>query len=205
LISVPFLLKEDGGSLGDSFAIAREADRLGSAPPLVPTDLVDEIKVWNERSERIMRAGRARILARTETSKEIQIESLPPHLPRGIRGLLAPTVRIGTAYLRKKYAVREVPDEELEADLAALRAAIAGESAKPLLGEPTLADIAMATALQAVRPHRSEPVGLLPAQREAWARPELAARWEDVLEWRDAVVERSRSLFLANNAGAVRR
>lgn len=186
-ISVPYLLGGDGLSLGDSFAIAREADRRGNGS-LVPEDLIDEITTWNERSERLMRAGRARILAQTEESREIQIESLPSQLPRALRSMLAPTVRIGTAHLRKKYAVRPVPDEELEPDLAAIRAAIAGDPSRPLLGRFTLADIAMATALQAVRPHRSEPAGLLPAQREAWARPELAARWEDVLAWRDAMI-----------------
>ncbi|MBX3225214.1 MAG: glutathione S-transferase [Labilithrix sp.] len=190
VISVPFLFDGDGLALGDSFAITREADRRGDEPALVPTDLLDEITTWNERSERLMRAGRAQILARTEESKEVQIESLPPHLPRAIRGVLAPTVRIATAYLRKKYAVKPVTDEELDAELGPIRAAISDDPTRPLLGRFTLADIAIATALQAVRPHTSEPPGLLPAQREAWARPELAARWEDVLAWRDAMLER---------------
>ena len=123
---MPYLLGGDGLSLGDSFAIAREADRLGDGA-LVPVDLLDEITTWNERSERLMRAGRARILVRTEESRDVQIESLPPHLPRALRGVLAPTVRIGTAYLRKKYDVRPVTDEDLEPDLAAIRAAIAGD------------------------------------------------------------------------------
>jgi glutathione S-transferase len=187
-ISVPYLLGSDWLSIGDSFAIAQEADRLGNASSLVPADLLDEITTWNERSERLMRAGRAQILARTEESRDVQIESLPPHLPRALRAVLAPSVRIGTAYLRKKYAVRSVADEQLESDLAAIRIAIADEPSRPLLGRFTLADIAIATALQAVRPHRSQPTGLLPAQRQAWERPELAARWEDVLAWRDAML-----------------
>ncbi|MBX3228446.1 MAG: glutathione S-transferase N-terminal domain-containing protein [Labilithrix sp.] len=189
-ISVPYLLGSGGLSIGDSFAIAREADRIGDGAPLVPADLLDAIAIWNERSERLMRAGRAQILARTEQSREVQMESLPGHLPRALRGVLAPSVRLGTAYLRKKYAVRPVPDEELEVDLAAIRAAIAGREAQSLLDRFTLADVAIATALQAVRPHRSMPRGLLPAQREAWARPALAARWEDVLAWRDAMIAR---------------
>ncbi|MBX3216392.1 MAG: glutathione S-transferase [Labilithrix sp.] len=189
-ISVPFLFAGDGRTVGDSFAIAREADRRGDRPALVPAELLDEITTWNERSERLMRAGRAQILARTEERKDVQIESLPPHLPRALRGVLAPTVRVATAYLRKKYAVRPVSDEELEAELAPIRAAIAGDETRPLLGRFTLADVAIATALQAVRPHATEPAGLRPAQREAWARPALAARWEDVLAWRDAMLER---------------
>ncbi|MBX3201257.1 MAG: glutathione S-transferase [Labilithrix sp.] len=194
-ISVPFLFAGDGRTVGDSFAIAEEADRRGDGRALVPAELRDEITAWNDRSERLMRAGRAQILARTEESKEVQIESLPPHLPRALRGVLAPTVRVATAYLRKKYAVRPVSDEELEAELAPIRAAISrtrtsDDPTRPLLGHFTLADVAIATALQAVRPHTTEPAGLLPAQREAWARPALAARWEDVLAWRDAMLER---------------
>jgi glutathione S-transferase len=193
-ISVPYLLDDDDGrgSMGDSFAIARAADRIGRGTPLVPEERLDEILGWNARSERLMRAGRARILAKTEESREVQIESLPPQLPRAVRGVLAPTVRFGTAWLRRKYAVREISDEELEVDLAPIRAAIAGDASRPLLGAFSLADIAIATALQAVRPHVTEPPGLLPAQREAWARPELASRWEDVLVWRDAMLERRR-------------
>ncbi|AKV03279.1 hypothetical protein AKJ09_09942 [Labilithrix luteola] len=187
-ISVPYLLGPGGFSLGDSFAIAQEADRRGREECLVPLDLMPDITAWNERAERLMRAGRSRILEQTEQRKDVQLESLPQELPRGIRRVLTPTVRVGTAYLRKKYAVRVVPDEELEVELAAVRAAIAGDPSRALLGRFTLADIAMASALQAVRPHATQPVGLLSAQRAAWERRELAARWEDVLAWRDAMV-----------------
>jgi glutathione S-transferase len=113
-------------------------------------------------------------------------------LPPALRRALAPAARIGTTYLRRKYAVRPVSDEELEADLAAIRAAIPDGPGQFLLGRFTLADVAIATALQAVCPHHTAPSGLLPAQRDAWARPALAARWEDVLDWRDAMVDRHR-------------
>ncbi|MBX3188941.1 MAG: glutathione S-transferase [Labilithrix sp.] len=189
-VSVPHLLGPNGLSIGDSFAIAQEADARGEGAPLLPPELLEAIGDWNELSERLMRAGRSQILARTEESREVQIESLPPHMPRALRAIFAPSARLGTAYIRKKYGVSPVPDEALEEDLAAVRAAIAGRPIEPLLGRFTLADVAVATALQAVRPHRTAPVGLLPAQREAWARPELAARWEDVLAWRDAMIDR---------------
>src|SRR5262249_53974350 len=113
--------------------------------------------------------------------------------PKGVRRLVAGSVRIGTAHLRRKYAVRPVHDDEIEPDLAAIRAAIDGRpSREPLLGRFTLADVAIAAALQVVRPHARSPVGLSPAMREAWARPTLAARWEDVLAWRDQMIERHR-------------
>ena len=86
-ISVPYLLGGDGLSLGDSFAIAREADRRGNGS-LVPEDQIDEITTWNERSERLMRAGRARILAQTEENRELQSESLPSQLPQALRSML---------------------------------------------------------------------------------------------------------------------
>ncbi len=189
-VSLPHLLGPDGLSVGDSFAIAQEAERIGRGEPLVPEDLLDAIRGWNERSERLMHAGRSQVLARTDTDRDVQIETLPPGMPLALRRALAPTVRLGTAYVKKKYDARAIPDDALEADLGAIRDAIGGDPTRPLLGRFTLADIAVATALQAVQPHRTEPRGLLPAQRRAWARPALATRWEDVLAWRDAMVER---------------
>jgi glutathione S-transferase len=189
-ISVPYLLGPRL-SLGDSFAIAGEAERMGDGAPLLPADLVAAITVWNERSERLMRAGRAQILARTDADTAVAAESLPAFVPDALRPRLAGSVKVGTAYLRSKYAVRPVPDEELEPDLAAVRAAI-GERHGYLVGRFTLADVAIATALQVVRPHPQRPAGLGPAQREAWARPALAARWQDLLAWRDEMLERHR-------------
>lgn len=187
-ISVPYLLGPR--PMGDSFAIACEADRIGGATPLVPGALVREITDWNARAERLMRAGRSMILARTEESAELQRESLPRTLPSSVRRVLAPTVRIGTAYLRKKYAVTLVPDEVLEGDLLAVRASIANR--EHLLGQLTLADVAIASALQVVRPHGEFPRGISDAQRAGWERPALAARFGDLLAWRDALVLRHR-------------
>jgi len=192
-ISVPYLLGPEV-SVGDSFAIAALADRQGAGPPLVPSELSRDVEVWNARSERLMQAGRAQILERTEGDRAVQVESLPSGVPRVLRSTLASSVRIGTAYLRKKYAVAAVPDEALEVDLAAVRAALAAttERSPYLLGTFTLADVAIASALQAVRPHVRFPRGLGPAQRVAWERPELAARWEDLLTWRDDMIARHR-------------
>ncbi len=99
-ISVPFLLGP-GVALGDSFAIAREAERIGHGAALLPPHLLPLIETWNERSERLIAAGRAQVLARTDASAA--------------------------------------------------------------------------------------------AQRDTWARPALAARWEDVLAWRDLLIDRHRS------------
>jgi len=194
-ISVPYLLgRTDGLSLADSLAITKEADRRSpDNTPLVPKDLASEIERWNERSERLMRAGRSRILERTENDKDVAMESLPAHIPPALRGLLSGSVRMGTAFLRKKYAVVAIEDESLVPDLDALRAAIGDKAGEPLLaGRFTAADIAMVTALQAIRPHTTEPVGLAKAQRAAWARNDLASRYEDVLAWRDAILSRYR-------------
>jgi glutathione S-transferase len=197
-VSVPYLLARDGSlSLGDSFAIAREADRRAGANELVPPDLDEEITQWNDRAERLMRAGRAQILAKTEEDKEVAMESLPSHIPKALRSTLSGTVRLGTSYLRKKYKVEPIPDEALEADLQTIREVIERNSGKGkcqglVKNRFTLADIAIITALQAIRPHKTEPVGLAPAQRKAWSRPELASRFEDVLSWRDEMLSRHR-------------
>jgi glutathione S-transferase len=197
-ISVPFLLGP-GLAVGDSFAIAREAERLGDGAPLLPPDLLAAIEAWNARSDRLIAAGRAQVLARTDASAAAQAESLPAFVPPALRPRLAGLTRLGTAYIRWKYAVRPVPDELLEVDLAAVRAAIGTRHpATPrepgyLLDRFTYADVAVAAALQALRPHGRFPAALGPAQRDTWARPALAARWEDVLAWRDLLIDRHRA------------
>jgi glutathione S-transferase len=196
-ISVPFLLGP-GLSLGDSFAIAGEAERIGGGAQLLPPDLLPAIEAWNERSNRLIAAGRAQVLARTDASAGAQAESLPAFVPEALRPRLAGVARLGTAYIRWKYAVRPVPDEELEADLAAVRAAVgsghptAPDAPRYLLGRFTFADVAVAVALQVLRPHARFPTALGPAQRDTWARPALAARWEDLLVWRAVVIDHHR-------------
>lgn len=190
-VSVPWLVASDGLTLGDSLAIAREADRRSpGSPPLFPPDRASELLAWNELAERIKRAGRARILGQTEGDRAVAMESLPAFLPNVLRSPLAGSVRLATSYLRKKYAVKDVPDDALAPELDAIRATLRGDA--PLLGTFTIADIAIATALQAIEPHATEPKALLPAQRRAWARPALAERYRDVLAWRDAMYETRR-------------
>jgi glutathione S-transferase len=194
-VSVPWLLGADL-SFGDSMAIARHADAIGAGTPLFPPGDDLPIETWNERAERLMRAGRAQVLERTESSRQVAAESLPPFLPAALRTVFAGSARLGTAYLRRKYGVEPVADAELEPDLAAIRAALVPGAAQGtpryLLGHFTFADVAVASALQAVQPHRTHPVGLQPGQREAWTRAALAERWSDLLAWRDQVVERHR-------------
>jgi glutathione S-transferase len=194
-VSVPWLLGP-GLSFGDSVAIARHADGIGAAAPLFPAGEDAAIEAWNERAERLMGAGRAQVLERTEQSRQVAAESLPPALPSALRPLLAGSARLGTAYLRRKYAVVPVADEALDPELAAVAAALATRAAsrepRYLLGRFSFADIAIAAALQALQPHRTHPVGLQPGQREAWTRPALAGRWADLLAWRDEVYERNR-------------
>lgn len=195
-VSVPWLLGP-GLSLGDSMAIARHADGIGSGESLFPAGEDAAIEAWNERAERIMRAGRAQVLERTEQSTQVAAESLPPALPAALRPMLAGSARLGTAYLRRKYAVVPVADEALDAEMGAIAAALAGtgggdEGPRYLLGRFTFADVAVASALQAVHPHRRFPVGLQPGQRGAWTRAGLAGRWADVLAWRDELVDRHR-------------
>lgn len=190
-VSVPWLLASDGLTLGDSLAIAREADRRSPGrAPLFPPDRADDVLTWNALSERIKHAGRARILERTEEDHEVAKESLPPFVPDILRSPLAGSVRLATSYLRKKYSVHVIPDDALVPDLDLLRAALRGN--EPLLGTFSIADIALATALQAIEPHAAEPAALLPAQRRAWARPALADAYRDLLAWRDAMYERHR-------------
>jgi hypothetical protein len=44
-----------------------------------------------------------------------------------------------------------------------------------------------------LRRHAGFPTAVGPAQPDTWARPALAARWEDLLAWRDMVIDLRRS------------
>lgn len=191
-VSVPWLLASDGLSLGDSLAITREADRRSPVnAPLFPVERAEEILAWNGVADRIKGAGRAQILRQTEDDHEVAKESLPPFVPDVLRSPLAGSVKLATSYIRKKYSVKEIPDEALVPELETIRAALRGE--EPLLGTFSIADIAVATAMQAIEPHAVLPLALLPAQRRAWARPALADAYRDLLTWRDAMYARYRS------------
>jgi glutathione S-transferase len=193
-ISVPVLL-DDGKTVFDSMAIARHAEDLAGSRVLFPEGRDAEIEDWNARSEAAMAAGRALLLKVMARDERSQLESLPPFIPRALKSAMRPVAAFGIRYVAKKYASSE-PDEKHEATLVstldALRAVL--RDRKTIFSSGfTYADIAMAMVLQAVRPVADEYLRLGPATRELWTHAVLAAKYPDLLQWRDELYAKTRN------------
>src|SRR5690606_22235507 len=92
-VSVPVLFGESW-ALTDSYDIAHWADRAGSEPSLFPRGHEHEIRRWNERSETLMSAGRARTAVRVAGDPEALREAVPDPLGR-LGALSVPIARLG--------------------------------------------------------------------------------------------------------------
>lgn len=187
--SVP-LLVDRGETFRSSTEIARYADRVGRGSPLFPRGA--DVARWDDLAEGMAKVGRALLLRNMRASDEARRESLPGFVPRPLRGVLAPSADLALSFLAKKHDVSADPDGEVERTLRPALAAIRAElGGRPYLLEGfSWADVAVATALQCVRPHARAPFG--PATRAAWTHEALAREFDDLLMWRDAVYARHR-------------
>jgi glutathione S-transferase len=187
--SVPLLVDGDDAVMG-AFEIAKHAEANGRGAPLFPRDpAVDKaIAHWNDVAERMTNVGRTRVFIELRKSRLAQKEALPSFVP----GFMTGSASLAASFLARKYAVPTDLDAEvkqvLRPALDEVRAALAG---KPyLLDVFTYADVAIACALQAVRPYDRAPLG--PGTRATWTNEELAAEFDDLLMWRDAVHRKHR-------------
>ena len=191
--SVPLLVDRDVVVMG-SFEIAKHAERVGRGAPLFPRDKDAEVAHWADVAERMTRVGRATLFPKLMKSKAAQAEALPSFIPGGLRGAFAPSAGMVIRFLARKYEVPENVDQEIEHTLRPLllelRAAL--ETGTHLLSPSSFsfADLAMASALQVVRPRDGARFG--PATREAWTNEAVAEEFGDLLEWRDAIYAKHR-------------
>lgn len=151
-----------------------------------------------EHAERGGARHRAGALERVSRSREAKVEMQPAFLPRVVREASVPLADLGIAFLRRKYGLDAASAPAAEAtlvrELEGLRAALAAGDGEHLLDARfSYADIAMAVTLQLVRPPSEEFLVLGPATREASTAPALAARFADLLAWRDALYARYRA------------
>lgn len=191
--SVPLLVNPSGegnDAVMGSFEIAKHAEANGRGAPLFPRDPAAEksISHWNDVAERMSHVGRVSVFQKLPKNRTAQKEALPSFVP----GFMAGSAAVAVSFLAKKYSVPTNLDAEvkqvLRPALEELRAALAG---KPyLLDAFTYADITVACALQAVRPHDQAPLG--PGTRETWTNEELAAEFDDLLMWRDTIYRKHR-------------
>jgi glutathione S-transferase len=187
-VSVPVLLTPHG-AVTDSIAIARHADSIGKGAKLYDGHEA-AVEKWTAIAETALDAARGLVLRAIEASPEAQAESVSLPLPRALKG---PTARFGTAMVGWKWKAN-LPEAEAEARIASvleqLRAALGGKKDAYVDGSFSLADIVMAGVVQAIKPVDDRFIRLQPATRAAWTRPALAARFADLVEWRDALFEK---------------
>jgi glutathione S-transferase len=193
-ISVPVLLT-DGQPCGDSYDIAQYAERHGRGSPLFRRGQEEELAWWNDVSERALAATRAMITLRMADDDAAKKEALAGVIPAPLRKPLGAAALLGVRFLQHKYGVDgdEVQYRaRLREALTELRRALLDGRTHLLGGELSYADIAMAVALQGVRPVDSPSLVLGPATRRVWTDLELSGELVDLLEWRDQLYRRHR-------------
>jgi glutathione S-transferase len=189
-VTVPVLFDDEGGAHDDSFDIARFADGKGRNFPLVPLAREADVRAHCRRADELLAAGRGLSLRATLASDEALRDYAPAFVPGPLK---VPLAKSGVLYLQRKHAV----GRDAEAELATMRAVLRdlrealARGGEHVLGELTLADVALALALQMVQPMEGL-VALSPAVRDTWTRPELAREFDDLLRWRDAWITKHR-------------
>ena len=186
--SVPLYVK-GRHAFGDSWAIIEHADALGEGPSLRAKE--EAVRAWSERIEPALQEARRRVTRRILNDPEALAEAAAAGTLPGLGWLFRPVAARGARFLADKYGMKlDAPDREgpMEEVLDALRERV-GEHAY-LEGDAfSAADIAAAVFLQAVRPVEGH-IRLAPATRRAWTDEALAARYPEVLAWRDGIFAR---------------
>lgn len=185
-ISVPVLLTPHG-AITDSTEIARHADRIGSGSRLYDGH-EEAITKWLAVSEPALDAARALVIRAVNDNARAQEESVKLPLPAVLK---RPTARFGTWMLTRKWNAR-FSDEEAEARLVhALEQLRSGLDGREYLDRDfSLADIVMAGIVQTIQPVADKYIPLSPGTRETWTRSTLAARFGDLVGWRDQLFQK---------------
>ena len=187
-VSVPVLLT-DSGALGDSWLIAQYAARHGAGPDLFPGGFEPQIDAWNRLSEQGLAAGRALSLARVLRDPQALLEMVPPAMRKlpgaaqiAAAGVRRTLVKYGASAQGNADALAAVLDQ-LRRDLAQ---SVSTQEPRTLLAEFSYADITLAQVLAFVHPPATG-LKIGRANRSAFHDEALAARYPDLLEWRDAL------------------
>ncbi|AKT41803.1 glutathione S-transferase family protein [Chondromyces crocatus] len=194
-VTVP-ILEDQGQIFPDSLSIARHAEAIGTGTPLFPAEHATQVQRWHQFSEELLNAGRGVFALKQADDVQAAQAALPRKLHPAVRSLLAPVARQTMNLFVAKYRIRDSERSHrpvLERLLEGL-ATVLSDGRQYLVGEQlTYADLAVAPALQMVRPvdKRFMPVG--PGGRKAWSNDDLAERFPQLLAWRDALYEAHRS------------
>lgn len=197
-ITVPILFTE-GETIGDSLDIARWADTRANASAkraaLFPEGRGEDVRRWNETSDRVLAAARVLAMRRIGESPAAQREGLPRVVPGFLRGLSGALTAPLLTWFAKKYRFDEVDlasrRASLDAALGEVRAGLAGR--EYLLDGFSYADVTIAVAMQLVSPVANEFIRLGKATRVCCTDEALAEKYADLVRWRDSVYAKHRA------------
>lgn len=183
--TVPTLI--DGRRVfNDSFAIARHAEEVGSGAPLLPRDALADIRAWVAEIDKMLGAGRMRVLDRLAADGPALDEAVPPPL-RFLGGAARPIAKSAVDFVASKYRNGSTNMPELEARMAAvlekLEAAVANDAY--LVGSFTFADVTAATAIEMVCPSDVSPLG--PNSKRVWTEDALRDAFPKACAYRDRI------------------
>lgn len=189
--TVPVLF-DDREAFTDSLAIAEQAERVGRGSALFPDAHRAEIMAWNAASERALASGRKRVFQRTLADTNALEQNLVGVVPGPLRSSARPIAANAVRYMQAKYSVGSIDANVIETELENLRAALADGRRYLVGGTFTYADIAMAVVLQMVEPVADAHLRIAAHVRRTFRDPELAARFPDLIEWRDRIYDAHR-------------
>lgn len=189
-VGVPVLL--DGKEvLTDSFDIAMYANSKSARQDkqtLFPCENI--AREWNQLSETALSIGRYNCVVEQLGNKQAQIEILPPFIPQALKPYSTWLAKNGLKYHLKKYKATDEGFKNFRSILDKLRGALA--DSEYILDEFSYCDIAMALAIQYVKPIESKYSAPGPAVAECWANPALIDEYSDLVEWRDRLYDKHR-------------
>jgi len=179
----------------DSLDIALHANskRLDHCLNLFPAKHLNEIKEWNQFSERLLDILRVRANPRMMASRELQLNNLPPVLPNVIKPLFLPLSRYALHYFNKKYPLQPGNHKlTLTNGLKKIRATLEKSGGEYIFEQFSYADITTAAIFQAISPVENRFVKLDNATRKCWKDQELSDEFGDLIEWRDKLYQKHR-------------
>lgn len=191
-VSVPILVPDGEPAIADSAAIARWGEARGDGPMLFPPGREAEMEQFIDASERGLAAGRARSLRRLLEDDDALAEMVPRKIATSIgRGNAVRLGRLGVGRTLRKYGGDRIDDgehERAQVEVFDMMRAAISNSSPGVLGAFSFADIAMAQPIAYLEPPAFG-LRIGAASRARFADPPLAARYPDLVRWRDALYE----------------
>lgn len=189
-VSVPVLFAGKG-IIGGSWSIVSYANEQADERPLGD---METIAHWDKLSEAALAEGRTRVVRAVLRNNAALKEALPGFIPLSLRGPMRFLARDAATRLDRKYAHLYEPGSIRKA-LEAARKALKQSGNDYLLGEFTYADITMAVILEVIAPIADTQPPLGPETERCWNDDELAAEFEDLVQWRDRLARKKETSY----------